>query len=225
MMDAGPRRLAGASGLLGAACVFLGLAAAMAFHGGSYSVFNHFISELGWLKHSPLAWAFGGGVFLGGVLCAPAAWAAGRSLGTKAGNAGAWLGAGAALSGGVVGLVPMDWIIPHTVVALLFFCGWLAAAALFATSLLRNGEGAADRALGILCLGSALTSLAFLAVGAAVVSKLVPNGDLRLFLNVLESYQRPAFWPVAILEWTVLISSGAWCVAASARLLLGSKAL
>jgi len=217
----GEGRVEGALGVLGALAIASGVLLATSFHQGSYSVFNHFISELGWLKHSKMAWPFGACLFLGGLLCAPAVWRTGMSLGTRCGMAGAALGAFAALSGAAVGLVPMDWIVPHTVVAFMYFSGWLLASLLFAASLLRGREDKAGRALGLLCLASSLASLAFIAVAAYVGAQLVPSGDLKLFLSVLESYQRPDYWPVAIMEWLVLASSGAWCAGCSLLLLSG----
>ena len=106
------RKLTYITGLAGAGISALGmLVAAFGYTGRTgerYSLLNHFISELGELAYSDLAWAFNGGLFLGGLLLTI------FMLGTAV-HLGGWFGyifglAGfiTGVSGALVGIFPMD---------------------------------------------------------------------------------------------------------------------
>ena len=224
-MDSKRCVIVGAAGLLGVLSIACGIVFSMhsynASNGGAYSALNHFISELGWMKKTPQFWAFSAGMLFGGVLCAAPIWLLGRTLGSTSGRLAASFGLFSALSGSCVGLLPMDWVYPHTLFAFMYFVGWLLSSAFFSKALLSRCDCRMSRIFGIYCLSSALTSLVFLIIPFTLIGTLTINGDLNQLLKVLETFQRPRVWPVAVMEWLVLLTSCVWCVTVSLCMLSG----
>jgi len=108
--------------------------------GEAYSPFNHFISELGEVGVSQLAWLFNGSLVVSGVLMAVFL----AFLGAT--SARGWAGRRAGRGGGgprVVsrGPVPMNDLHPHLRAAFTFFDGGLVAVALFTVAVLRDRRG------------------------------------------------------------------------------------
>jgi hypothetical membrane protein len=208
-----PRRV-GRLGLVSVGIILLSMVlTAIAYRGEageSYSPLNHFISELGEISTSQLAWLFNLGILVGGA-----------GLGTflmllSRGLAGRWraalvtVGAIAGVSGSMVGVFPMDYHALHRIVAGVFFLtGWLVAVVTGAWLLAARRPGF----LRLLLLPAAVTtaiSLAFIAVYAGYHPD-NPNGPI---LNRAEG-----IWAVPFLEWASLLSLLAWFVCVSFTLI------
>jgi hypothetical membrane protein len=192
--------------LAGVVVLLVGIFAAAVYfeesQGGGYSPLNHFISELGWGRDSPKAWVFNTCICVGGLLLMPIMLMMGERLCTPLGRAGMSVGVFAALCGGAVGLLPLEFLVPHLCVALLFFLGLFLSISLFTIALCR--EGHAD-----------WTSRAVIAAGcvaAAACAALIalPKGEMLRFLTAPDSFLRPDFWWLPFAEWSAFASMCIW---------------
>jgi hypothetical membrane protein len=175
--------------------------------GEAYSLFNHFVSELGETANSELALLFNIGLIVSGLCLAV------FMIGLRPWVDGAlgWVisitGAIAGVFGALVGVFPMDNLDAHVPVAVGFFGLSLLAILLFTIAQ---------------WLGQAPRIPAWIAwVGAAAVVAAV------LFLIFLLTSgaglgapaDRPAFLAVPFFEWLTLIMVVAWAVSVSVVLL------
>lgn len=208
-----PRRLA-LLGLASAGVVLLGLAiAALAYRGRlgeAYSPLNHFISELGEISVSRLAWVVNLGIVVGGM-----------GLGTFLlllksrlnGPFKATFGAAAMIagvSGTLVGIFPMDYLSTHRIVSDVFFLTGGLVAGIFSLWLLTARRPHFTRWL---LIPGAEVVVVF-ATFAAVYSTYHPADPDGPILN------RPAgLWSVPALEWASLLSLLLWVACVSADLL------
>ena len=201
-------------GLASVSVLTLGMvAAAIAYRGAAgeaYSPFNHFISELGEIAISRLAWAFNLGVVLGGVGLGLFVLVLAQRLSGRSRIALSLAGLAAGAFGAMVGIFPMDYHATHRVASALFFLsGWLVPA-IFSLWLLTAPRPGFSRWL--------------LAPGAAVVAVFLT------FIAIYSTYRpanpdgpivgRPAgFWSVPFFEWASLVSIMVWLVCVSVVLL------
>ena len=129
------KKLIFASSYIGQAGVLILLLSALmpaAFYIGreneTYSFLNHFISELGEIGVSPLAYIFNGGLILGGICISS------FMLGMAIHIGGSWglilgaIGLVTGISATLVGVFPMNQLEIHTAIANTFFYGGLLAA-------------------------------------------------------------------------------------------------
>ena len=180
------------------------------YEGEAYSPLDHFVSELGEIAASRLAWAFNlaivvGGVGLGTFLLLLADRLTGRFR-------AALVAAGviAAVSGALVGVFPMDYLGTHRIVSVVFFLtGWIVAG-LFSVWLLATPRTGFPRWLLIPGAATVVISWAFI----AVYSTYIGTDAAGRILN------RPGpFWSIACLEWASLLSLLAWFALVSLVLL------
>jgi hypothetical membrane protein len=189
------------------------VATAMAYRGAAgeaYSPLNHFISELGEIAVSRLAWAFNLGVVLGGASLGLFVLVLAQRLGGRSRMALSAAGLAAGAFGATVGIFPMDYHQTHRIVSELFFLtGWLIPA-IFSLSLLTAPRPGFSHWL--LAPGSAVVavSLTFIAI-YSTYRPANPDGPI---------VDRPAgFWSVPFFEWASLVSIIVWLVCVSVVLL------
>jgi len=178
--------------------------------GERYSLVNHWVSELGEVGVSQLAWVFNLGLIIGGPLLALFMVGLGRIVGGGWGGAIAVSGAVAGIGAALVGVFPMGDVRLHGIAALTFFFAAPVAIGLFTLWLVRVRPDDVPRSLawpGILTVAAFVTFLTLLF-----------TGDTRSFGAPAE---RLAIWPVAIFEWLTLIGVLAWFMAVSAVLWQG----
>ena len=196
--------LAAIAALLGAAIVLSGIAVAIAAYNECnrvpYCFLNHFISELGWARISPMAWAFNGAIVLGDLLFAPLLYALGRHVGTRLGYAGMGLGFFTVLAGAAVGILPLDHVKPHLSAAVLFFLGWLGTVSLFTIAF---QTGKFPRHLVIAGIVAILLCAVFLAL---------PKSDVLKAIEHPATFRRPPVWWLAVVEWAVFVSMLVWMI-------------
>lgn len=187
--------------------------AAVAYEGSAgerYSLLNHWISELGEVANSELALLFNAGLVAGGLALAAFMVGLGRIVGHGWGGAIAVAGAVAGIAGALVGVFPMDQPQAHALVALTFFLAAPLAIGLFTAWLVVLRPDDVPRSLiwpGLFTMAAAAAFLTLLFLG---------DSD-----GLAAPEERPGAWPVAILEWLVLIGILAWTAAASAVLWQG----
>ena len=189
------------------------VASAMAYRGAAgeaYSPLNHFISELGEIAVSRLAWAFNLGVVLGGVGLGLFVVALAQRLGGRPRIALRVAGLAAGVFGAMVGIFPMDYHATHRVASALFFLSAWLVPAIFSGWLLTAPRPGYPRWL--------------LAPGAIVVAVFLT------FIAIYSTYRpanpdspvvgRPAgFWSVPFFEWASLVSIMVWLICVSVVLL------
>jgi hypothetical membrane protein len=177
--------------------------------GEPYSPLNHFISELGEIAVSRLAWVFNLSLVAGGAGLGLFLVLLGRRLTARTRTAFLAFGAVAGVSGTLVGVFPMDYHVIHRVVADLFFMtGWIVAGT-FSLWLVSARRAGFPRWLAAIGPVVGTISLAFI----AVYSTYHPTNPDAAVID------RPDIWAVPVLEWASLLSLLAWFVCVSAVLL------
>ena len=199
------QRVASVSGIIGTSILLIcSLITAIAFEeipGESYSLLNHFISELGHTQRSKLFWVFNGGLIVGGALLI--VFSQGISLGFTGPlrnliSVTAFI---AAFSCTLVGFFPVDDFDRHVIVALSFFSMGLLTI-LIVTVLTTMGHTPALPKLSV--IPGIITVLVFSAF------LLSPSGRFIEWVNNPDDFIRPAIWHKTILEWICFFSIISW---------------
>ncbi len=207
--------LAAAGSLL--ACIAV-LASALAYSGKqaeSYSLLNHFISELGEVGVSRAAWVFNAGLVAAGALLIPCA----VGLGLRLRTVWSLLGTAAGISAGVflagVGVFPMNNLPPHAFTAMWFFRAGLATVLLFGIAFAaQRRDRLRGRAVAVLFSAIAAASYTVFLFAASPPEAGASSLDASFAL-------RPRVWPLAALEWMVFFATILWFLGVS--LLTGSN--
>ncbi|SVB30805.1 uncharacterized protein METZ01_LOCUS183659 [marine metagenome] len=203
------KKLIFASSYIGQAGVLILLLSALmpaAFYIGreneTYSFLNHFISELGEIGVSPLAYIFNGGLILGGICISS------FMLGMAIHIGGSWglilgaIGLVTGISATLVGVFPMNQLEIHTTIANTFFYGGLLAALGYTLYVIFSPQ---PRLPKITAITGGATMLAF----AAFVWFLpAPLEDGQSISEILKN--RPEIWTLPILEWLVFLCVMGW---------------
>ena len=203
------KKLIFASSYLGQAGVLILLLSALmpaAFYIGreneTYSFLNHFISELGEIGVSPLAYIFNGGLILGGICISS------FMLGMAIHVGGSWglilgaIGLVTGISATLVGVFPMNQLEIHTTIANTFFYGGLLAALGYTLYVIFSSD---PRLPKITAITGGATMIAF----AAFVWFLpAPLEDGQSISEILKN--RPEIWTLPILEWVVFLCVMGW---------------
>ena len=132
-------------GVAGSLVVSLSVLTAAPFYHGKhaqkYSLFNHYISELGEVGVSKAAWVFNLGLILGGLCFLPFVLGLGFTLDSVWGYLGMAAGIWAGVSCSLVGVFPMNRMEPHIKVAMSFFRSGLVTILLFGLAILFQPAG------------------------------------------------------------------------------------
>lgn len=197
-------------GLAGAAVVSAcSLLAALAYQGPggeSYSIFNHFISELGDSGVSQLDWLFNLGLLAGGILFLPFILGLSLALPGWLSKLGGAAGVVAAISLAGVGIFPMNNLEPHILAAMTYFRSGLVTVLLFSLAIQLQP---AERL--VLNKWANLGSLiAVICYSFFLVFMQIPTGRESSDLDLSWMVSRPAVLPLAILEWSIFFSTILW---------------
>jgi hypothetical membrane protein len=203
-----------ALGIAGFGIILFGiLAPAIAFsgkRGERYSIFNHYISELGEMGVSKYARVFNGGLILGGLLLVPFIIQLGLMIDNLWAKLALLAGLWTTISVIFVGIFPMNNLTRHTNAAIAYFRGGLVMVTLFGIAiLLQPKEQVVVSKYAVIA-----SVLATAAYGAflTLVRPSKPAHD-KSEENVLDPEsipERPAFWMNATLEWLVFFSTLVW---------------
>lgn len=186
------------------------LVAALAYRGKDgerYSIARHFVSELGEIGVSRLAWVFNGGLLLGSFLLLLMMPGVGLSLDSVWGYIGTAFGMLAALGSLFVGIFPMNKLKPHTIAAMTYFRAGLATVLIFIIAILVQPAEARVIPLYSLVIGV----LAFISYASFLIH--AGNMAKRQQANALDTAVvkvRPRFWWMPFLEWMVVIYTILW---------------
>lgn len=198
------------SGLAGGLVVIFTALLAAAFYRGRknerYSPLNHFISELGELGVSRLAWLFNAGLITGGLVLLPYTIGLGLLLPGVWSKLAMVAGCVTALSMALVGVFPMNNLKPHTLVAMTYFRAGLVMVILFTLAVGLQP----DTQVVVPKMVNWAGALAIQAYGAFlfVMGRAARRGED--ILNPLQAERRPLFWLLPALEWGIFVSTVIW---------------
>jgi len=177
--------------------------------GEKYSVFNHYISELGEVGVSRLAWTFNLGLIVGGLVLVPFLVGMGLALGSLWGKIALVIGIWTALSCVAVGVFPMNHMKSHYWVAMSYFRSGLVTVLLFSMAVfVQSAE------FEIIHKISNLAGLfSFTCYSAFLFTSDTGKKEKDRSENILDPEtvpQRPRFWKTTMLEWAVFFSTILW---------------
>lgn len=197
--------------LAGALSAILGsIIAGLAYRGPkgeAYSLFNHFISELGETGVSRLAWIFNLGLILCGVCLIPAAISLGLLLPGVWSKLGMAAGIVTAVSIGLVGVFPMNRRTPHIRAAVTYFRFGLVMILLFTAAIALQPEPPLLPRLLWLAGLPAILAFSFFLLYSRISYKAKENP-----LSLAEM-ERPRFWTLAFSEWLLFLTTVPWFLA------------
>jgi hypothetical membrane protein len=176
--------------------------------GEPYSVFNHFISELGERGVSDRADVFNVGLIAAGLLLIPFS----LGLGTEVGGVWALLGGLAgvitAMACAFVGIFPMNNLSAHTIAAMTYFRSGLLMVLFFTLAIaLQPAERTVVPKLSFLF--GLLTCTAYIAFLALLRGGNVSQQIADSF-NPEALPERPSYWAIPAVEWAVFFSTVVW---------------
>jgi len=196
-------------GILGSVIIGLGIMISVLFYQGraeeNYSFLNHFVSELGEAPWSTASWAFNYSLIVGGILILFFMITLWPVFESWIGKFIVIMGIVTSASGSLVGVYPMNQLVPHVNVALTFFYSGLLVTILFSFYLFTNQNKFFPKWMAAPGLVSFVCFFSFL----FLLDPIVPEGEpLKNVLLILEN--RPAVIETAIFEWAVILSTLIW---------------
>lgn len=200
-------RLLGLSGGLVAAAG--ALIAGIAYTGAAgerYSPLNHFISELGELGVSRLAWVFNAALILAGLLLAACCVMMGLAIPGWLSKVAMAVGIAASIFLSLVGVFPMGNLKPHIFVAMTYFRLGLVTALLFTIAIAAQAPAAPmiPRGAAFASIPAVIAYAAFLIYGSVTSRGTRQSGLEATFAN------RPRLWTLSILEWLIFLTTVLW---------------
>ena len=205
-------------GWLGSLTILSGaLIAASVYYGRStekYSLFNHFISELGEIGVSKYASIFNCGMILGGALFLPFIAGLGLTLNTGWAYVGMAAGECSAVSSIFVGIYSMDRLEPHRRAAMTFFRSGLVTVVFFTVAVFLQPAGSRVIPLAVNIFG-VIAILSYSAFLLIVRQKNDRHGEENYLLDPSEKKARPRFWRTPFLEWMLFFATIAWFLSVS----------
>jgi len=198
-------------GLLGSLTgVFGSLITALAYRGKenqTYSPLNHYISELGEVGVSKLAWIFNLSLILSGLFLIPACISLGLMVPGVLAKIGMVVGVLCSLCLSLVGVFPMSKEEAHGFFAMWFFRTGLVMVFLFslAVAFQRAPDLVLSRWLALVGLPAMLSFSAFLIMAPRIPEEENPLSN--------EDIDRPNAWLLVIVEWLIFLTIVLWFVA------------
>ncbi|MDI9566803.1 MAG: DUF998 domain-containing protein [Brevefilum fermentans] len=198
------------SGIAGSIFVILGtLISAFAYRGKqgeTYSPLNHFISELGEIGVSHLAWVFNTGLILCGIILIPACISLGMILPGFLSKLGMFSGVIAAVGLALVGFNLMNKLKPHGKAAVTFFRGGLIMVLSFSLAIAFQPTNrlVIPRMYSLAGLPAILSFGGFLLLMGRS-SRLETRGPLQPITD-----DRPKFWLMPTVEWSIFFTIVLW---------------
>lgn len=209
------QKLSAWSGIIGClvslVCAYLASRGYSGIHCESYSIFNHFISELGDRRIAVGSSFFNAGMVVSSVFLT--IFGVGFTM-----NFRGWqrvvvgiLALVTGISCGLVGLFPVDILLPHLLVAMIFFHSALALV-FFCTGLTFFSKQP------VLPKWTVVPGIITAVFFAAFV--LWPNDVVRLWVRHPDRFSRPEIWWHPILEWGCFFSIILWLLIVTTLVLL-----
>jgi hypothetical membrane protein len=209
-------------GLVGSLVVMLAVViSALRYRGRrseSYSLFNHFISELGEVGVSCAAAVFNTGLILGGILLLPFILGLGLTLNNTSAYLGTAAGTGAAIFCTLVGVYPMNNLTPHIRAAVWFFRTGLLTLLFFSLAVLV--QPASIRSIPLYTVVFGIIGVTCYAAFLILLMRKPAASDDSTVLDPEAVPERPRFWLSAMLEWAVFFTTIFWFLSMAVAILL-----
>jgi len=178
-----------------------------------YSIFNHFISELGEVGISRAAPIFNGGLIAGSLIILPFVIGLGLAIENTWAKLGMLAGIWSTVSCSLVGVFPMNNEEPHRKVSTSFFRSGLLYLLFFSLGIFFQPAGHI-----VIPRYAVIFGLVGMLCYSAFLYKMSKNSDSDQVSENLDPEvipERPRFWVLATLEWSVFFSTIVWflCVA------------
>ena len=198
-------------GITGSVVILVCLLTAMLVYRGkngeSYSIWRHFISELGEVGVSKFAWVFNAGLIIGGFLFFLMMPGVGLSLNSVWGYLATATGMVAAIGCLFVGVFPMNNIKPHIKAAMTYFRGGLVTVILFSIAILAQDQD--NRIIPLYALIVAVLAIFSYSSFLILLAKSLKQKESNA-LDTSNIQERPRFWWMPLLEWMVVIFTILW---------------
>ncbi len=197
------------------AVIFIAAIPYVGQQGESYSIFNHFISELGSTRFSVnhaiynqglIVAAFGFGIFTIGL---------GVYAKTRLARISVVVGVLSSILCIGVGLVPEDHRIPHLILALCFFTLMALAATLYSWSIWKEEDNPFPKYTAWHGFAIPLSFAVFM---------MMPKGLMAVKRAEGALFERPEIWWLPFFEWIIFISLTSWIMMISLKMLHIHKA-
>jgi len=172
--------------------------------GQRYKIMNHFVSELGELGVSDLAWVFNAGLLVEGIATTFFVVVLAFQLRSWLRYPLGILGVITTVNAGLVGIYPMNYLGRHIVVAMNFFNLGMLISFLYSLVFLFDNRHSFPKWLAIPGLVNAGLFTWFLNFPSNESSIEFQEGMVGLVRN------RPDFLPMALLEWAIVLGICLW---------------
>ncbi len=198
-------------GLAGSAvilvCILVGMSVYRGKNGERFSIWRHFVSELGEVGVSRFAWVFNAGLIIGGFLFFLMMPGVGLSLNSLWGYLATISGMIAAIGCLFVGVYPMNNIKPHIKAAMTYFRAGLATVILFSIAILAQDQN--ERIIPLYALFVSGVGIISYASFLFNLGKSLKQRESNA-LDTSTIQERPRFWLMPLLEWMVVIFTILW---------------
>ncbi len=169
-----------------------------------YSIFNHFISELGDSRVSKHFYLFSLGLCLSGLCNALLVYAFGKYIDTPLSQLGVKVGIVSGVACFFVGLLPVDWfLMPHIIMALIFFITSLLTVAIFGVAIFKDQSNNIPKWLVFPSFSTTVLATIFLGL---------PKATIWEFMEKKMKYIRADLWWNPFFEWLVFFSLAFWLI-------------
>ena len=179
--------------------------------GESYSVFNHFISELGSTKFSVQHFIYNNGIIFSSLGFCLFTLGLGQYADTKTSRIAVGLGVISSLLCIGVGLVPEDNRVPHLILALGFFSLMTLSITIFSWSIWKEKANPFPK---YTALHGFMIPIAF------VLFISMPKGLMAIKRSAGSLFERPEIWWLPFLEWIIFIALTSWILVVSLNMFL-----
>jgi hypothetical membrane protein len=189
----------------------------------SYSILNHFVSELGNVGVSDLAIVFNVGLAIGGLLLVIFMLGFGTVFKTRLGKIARIIGILAAFFAALVGLFPMNNLIPHAIVAMAFFYLGMISVFLFTIEFARDPNKLFPKSV---------IGFGIIVFVCFFIFHFVPLDQVSMDFDQVFSVEsdglnlddyRPEIWGMAFMEWLVIIGVLIWILIVAIILAMKDK--
>lgn len=191
-------------GLLGSIILFIALFIPQIGYTGrkgeSYSILNHFVSELGEVGVSHLAIVFNIGLIIGGLCFVPFMIGLGKFIEGKISKIGMVLGIISAIACSLVGVFPMTILVPHYMAAMTFFLGAMITILVFTIAIAVQKDPAIPK---LFMIPGLIVFAIYIRMFTLDFSNIGENMDLASGGQIVN---RPEVWILPIIEWAAVLS-------------------
>lgn len=178
--------------------------------GEAYSVFNHFISELGSTKFSVNHFVYNNGIIISSLGFGLFTLGLGAYSNTKISRIAMTIGVIASVLCIGVGLVPEDNRIPHLILAVSFFSSMALSTTIFSWSIWKEEHNPFPRHTAIHGFMIPIAFVLFMSMPKELMVTKRDAGSL---------FDRPEIWWLPFLEWIIFVTLTSWILVVSIKML------